>query len=437
MRLAGMLAITIGVPALAGPLPDANAVFPEVSFESAELGQLLFYDPILSGNKNISCGTCHHPTLGTSDGVSLGIGEGGFGLGLHRMFDPENPPEERIPRNAPALWNLGATEFTRMFHDGRVELDPAEPNGVRTPLGEEMLAGAKNILAVQAMFPVLSGDEMAGHYSESDISKAARLGQNSQEGGVWDIIATRVASIPEYRERFDAIIGADQPIGYVDIANALADFIAFEWRSDDSPFDRHIKGEASLSGGALRGMELFYGKAECDSCHSGQFQTDHDFHAIAMPQIGPGKSAPFESHFRDTGRMLVTGAEADAYAFRTPSLRNVTVTAPYGHSGAYADLRDVVEHHLDPVASLRAYSTDRAALPEFAEAEDWHIVENEAEVNAIADANSLAPNSGLSDAEVDDILAFLAALKDDNDGRGRLGVPESVPSGLPLDAVTQ
>ena len=70
-------------------------------------------------------------------------------------------------------------------------------------------------------------------------------------------------------------------------------------------------------------------------CHSGQFQTDHHFHAIAMPQIGPGKAERFEQHQRDEGRMRVTGRRQDAYAFRTPSLRNVTHTAPYGFLGIY------------------------------------------------------------------------------------------------------
>ncbi|MEL6684848.1 MAG: cytochrome-c peroxidase, partial [Pseudomonadota bacterium] len=92
-----------GLPA---PLTDAD--FAPVDEMEARLGQLLFYDPILSGNGTVSCATCHHPAFGTGDGLSLGIGDGGVGLGPKRVADPDNMPEQRIPRNAPALFNLGA-----------------------------------------------------------------------------------------------------------------------------------------------------------------------------------------------------------------------------------------------------------------------------------------------------------------------------------------
>ena len=78
-----------------------------------------------------------------------------------------------------------------------------------------------------------------------------------------------------------------------------------------------------MSGAARRGMELFYGKAKCATCHSGVLQTDQEFHAIAMPQVGPGKGHGDSGH-EDFGRGAVTGDVADRYRFRTPSLRNVT-----------------------------------------------------------------------------------------------------------------
>ena len=83
-------------------------------------------------------------------------------------------------------------------------------------------------------------------------------------------------------------------------------------------------------------MELFYGKANCSSCHAGALFTDHQFHATGQPQVGPGKAARFQSHSRDLGRFRVTGNIKDKYAFRTPSLRNVELTGPWGHAGAYA-----------------------------------------------------------------------------------------------------
>lgn len=392
------------------------------------LGQLLFYDPILSGNQQVSCATCHHPRFGTSDGLSLSLGDGATGLGPDRIAKADNYPEQRIPRNAPGLWNLGASEFTVFFHDGRLEVDHSQPNGIRTPLGADMVTGFQSALSAQAMFPVLSPDEMAGHYSENDVSRAVRQGLLAQDGGAWDIIAARVEAIPEYAEAFERI-APGQPVTFAEIANVIADFMAHEWRADNSAFDRAMRGEASLSEQQARGMALFYGEAGCASCHSGWLQTDHDFHAIAMPQIGPGKAARFESHARDEGRMRVTGRVGDAFAFRTPSLRNVTLTAPYGHSGAYPTLEDVVRHHLDPVASLYVYRLDAAVLPRLDGAVDDRIQMSKADLEAIAAANELPPHP-LSDDDVDDILAFLEALEDQTE---RLGVPDSVPSGLPVE----
>lgn len=404
-----------------GPTP----AFPQPDMDRVLLGQLLFYDPILSGNRNISCATCHHPKFGTSDGVSLSIGEGGIGLGPERIRDPKNPPEQRIPRNASALWNLGATEFVTFFHDGRLEADPDQPNGIRTPLGSEMSDGFQSALAAQAMFPVLSADEMAGHYTENDISRAVRQGFLTGDGGAWQLIAKRVADIPEYAAKFSAV-APDKPITFAQIANVIADFISFEWRADNSPFDKAMRGEAQLKTPAKHGQDLFYGKAKCASCHSGWFQTDHKFHSIALPQIGPGKSARFENHRRDDGRLRVTGNAQDAYKFRTPSLRNVTLTAPYGHNGAFADLEDMVRHHLDPEQSLRAYSIDQAVLADWPNKQD---IADPADTENIAAANQLSPMN-LTDEEIDNIIEFLGALEDNTT---RLGVPTAVPSGLPLD----
>lgn len=423
--------VLVPLPLLAQPVfPPAE--FTETDPARVELGQLLFYDPILSGNQDVSCATCHHPRFGTSDGVSLSLGDGAQGLGPDRVADLDNLPEQRIPRNAPALFNLGATEFTHMFHDGRLEADPTRPNGIRTPLGDAMAEGFDSVLSAQAMFPVLSPDEMAGHYSENPISQAVRMGHLSLSGGAWDQIAARVAAVPDYRARFDDVLGQGDEIHFTDISNVMADFIRFEWRADRSPFDLYLAGEAQLPEAAERGMALFYGEAGCAACHSGRFQTDHDFHAIAMVQIGPGKAARFESHARDEGRMHVTGNPDDAFAFRTPSLRNVTLTAPYGHAGAYATLEGVIRHHLDPVGSLYAYDRSQAILPELPGALDWRILDDADEMAAIAAANELAPLS-LDDAQVADLVAFLESLTDVAGAEGQLGVPATVPSGLQVD----
>ncbi|MGJ8623390.1 MAG: cytochrome-c peroxidase [Yoonia sp.] len=419
---------------LPAPLTDADYI--PVDMAEARLGQLLFYDPILSGNRTVACATCHHPELGTSDGVSLSFGDGANGLGPARTADPDNMPEKRIPRNAPALFNLGAREFTVLFHDGRLEADPNKPSGIRTPMGEEMLAGFNSVLSAQTMFPVLSRDEMAGSYAENDVARAVRQGIITGPGGAWDLLSRRVAAVPAYAQDFMAVyphITTPDDIAFTDISNAIAAFMAFEWRSDTAPFDGLLAGDLTLSGPAQTGLELFYGDAGCATCHSGPFLTDHRFHAMAAPQIGPGKAATFETHTRDDGRFRVTGREADRYAFRTPSLRNVALTAPYGHAGSHRDLAQFVADHADPASSLARYDRAQAILPAF-EGDDFKVLDDPTQVAAIADAVTSTPVR-LRTGDVAALVAFLETLTDPVSVSGRLGVPETVPSGLPVPTV--
>ena len=437
--LAGIaLAPLVGVAWAAGQAVDlpravSDADFAPVSTDEAKLGQLLFYDPILSGNRDVSCATCHHPRFGTGDGVSLGLGDGGIGLGPDRVVDPANPPEQRIPRNAPALFNLGALEFTVLFHDGRIARDDSRPGGLRTPLDSDMTTGFASLLSAQTMFPVLSADEMAGHYSENEVSRAVRQGLLTGPGGAWDLIARRVADIPAYAAEFQAVypdVTGPDDIGFTDISNAIAAFMAFEWRSDTAPFDAVLRGRGALPDLASSGMALFYGDAGCSDCHSGPFLTDHDFHAMGSPQIGPGKGARFEASARDEGRAEVTGDAADMFAFRTPSLRNVALTAPYGHAGSHATLAAYIADHADPVAALARYDARQAVLAPFG-ADDLAILSDKGEMAAIAAAVKRAPVV-LSDRDIAALVAFMDALTDPAGVTGRLGVPETVPSGLPV-----
>jgi cytochrome c peroxidase len=331
------------------------------------------------------------------------------------------------------LFNLGAHEFTALFHDGRIAIDPTRPSGLRTPLDDDMATGFASLLSAQTMFPVLSADEMAGHYSENDVAKAVRQGVLTGQGGAWDIIARRVAGLDAYEDRFRAVyphIQTADDIDFTDISNAIAVFMEFEWRSDTAPFDAYLRDQTALPEPAMDGMALFYGDAGCASCHSGVFQTDHDFHAMAAPQVGPGKAARFESHAKDEGRFLVTGQADDLYRFRTPSLRNVALTAPYGHAGSHATLEGFVSDHLDPVASLQRYDPAQLILPEL-QADDLKAMSDETQVAAISAAVTQPPKS-LSATEIADIVAFLNSLTDSAAVTGRLGVPDAVPSGLPV-----
>lgn len=415
------------------PEPVNDNDFAPIDLDEARLGQLLFYDPVLSGNQTVACATCHHPDFGTGDGVALSFGDGAIGLGPDRKVDPLNVPLKRIPRNAPALFNLGAHEFTTLFHDGRLEVDPSLESGIRTPMDADMVTGFASALSAQTMFPVLSRDEMAGSFDENPIGRAVRQGLITGQGGAWDLIARRVAGIPAYAEQFLRVypnISHADDIAFTDISNAIAVFMAHEWRSDMAPFDAVLRGKAALTGAAKTGQALFYGEAGCASCHSGPFQTDHRFHAMGVPQIGPGKSADFENHHRDEGRFRVTGDAKDLYAFRTPSLRNVALTGPYGHAGAHSDLTDFLRDHADPVAALNRFDRTMATLPQF-KGDDFAVMEDPEQVLAIAAAVKTPPID-LSSDEISALVSFLDTLTDPIVKTGRLGVPETVPSGLPV-----
>ncbi len=451
------------------PVVDAdfydNGAFPAAK---VRLGKLLFFDKILSGNRNIACVTCHHPRFATADGIAMSLGEGAVGLGPDRRVAAQTPVIDREPRNSQALFLLGATTFTHMFHDGRVAVDPERywRSGFRSPALGVLPRGLDNVLAAQAMFPVTSEVEMAGHDGENPIATAAAAQTLARFTRVWALLARRLQAIPEYvalfRDAYPEIVAARQ-ITFVHPANAIAAFEAAAFRADDSPFDRYLRTRdpARLGPDAFRGMELFYGKAGCVGCHGGKFLTDHQFHAIAMPQIGPGKSngndngywraTGFLVRVEDWGRYLFTKRVPDKYRFRTPSLRNVELTGPWGHAGAYNSLEAVVRHHLDPVRFLNAYDPTTARLPPIDHAIDrWSFepVEDDRMADylrrdawvqrsvrlrqAIAAANELALEP-LADAEIADLVAFLKSLTDPRSRDLGHVIPDRVPSGLPVE----
>lgn len=416
------------------PIPIEDEAFYEGGNpdpQKVELGKLLFFDKILSGNNNISCGTCHHVLTATGDGLSLPVGEGGQGLGVTRNTGTDdNAIVERVPRNSPFLFNLGAKEFINMFHDGRVEVNNESSNGFNTPAGNKLPLNLENVLAAQAMFPVTSATEMAGQEGENDQADLAASGDLE---GVWDFIAEKLRNIPEYVEMFQEVFEITQDdISFAHVANAIAAFESVAWRANSSPFDFFLRGDkTALSRKAKRGMKLFFNDANCVSCHSGVFQTDHDFHAIAMPQIGPGKGSGSDGH-EDFGREMVTADQNDRYKFRTPSLRNVYLTGPWGHDGAFNTLEGVVRHHLNAVNSLNEYDTSQTVLPSREDLDDIDfITHNNTVRESIASANELTPVE-LSDSEIEDLLFFLQSLTDMNSLDLRNDFPTKVPSGLPV-----
>lgn len=409
--------------------------------QMVKLGRKLFFDRILSGNGDTSCATCHHPVLGTGDELALSVGTGAENPGAIGIFRQKRASSHFIPRNAPEIFNRGAEQWHTQFWDVRV----AEAyNGFQSPAGEQLPEGLNGVLAVQAMFPVTSGDEMRGTvedagreftYGTFQITNDIAGIDNSDLTAIWARLTERLLSIAEYRTLFSAAYGIsdanlDDEIGFQHAANAIAAFEIKAFTFTDSPWDEYLNGNLrALSDRQKRGAYVLYGRAGCSSCHSGTLLTDQKPHNILVPEIGPGKTAEGD----DQGVVLVSGDPADEYCFRTPPLRNVAVTGPWLHNGAYNSLEDVILHHLSPWKSFLQYNPeDSLEQPELRESVDHSGLL--LSTMMLTFSWEMLPSSRITREDVRDLEAFLHALTAPNlRQRLQMQIPYSVPSGLPVD----
>jgi cytochrome c peroxidase len=400
-----------------------------------ELGKNLMFDRILSGRKDISCATCHHPSFYTGDGISLSIGVGGKGLGTARV-----PGEGRTfnSRNAPDLFNKGLPEFKAINWDGSIS--QGDDKLEETPAGKDLPPGLDGPLAAQHLFELASPRTMRGEASDSVAvdntpNELASIPDDDFKA-IWKGYMARLVGdppgeggIPEYVKLFKAAypsVNFDQ-IGIQHAVNAMAAWEIDTWTVTNSPFDRYLAGDNdALNKAQKRGALIFYGKARCYECHSGSLLTDMKYHNIGAPQIGPGVAevAPL-----DLGRGGITNKPEDKFKFRTPPLRNVALTGPWMHSGAYTSLEAAVRHHLNPKESLRNYD------PSQLDPQYQHMVHNkeiiEAGVLNTVDGVVASPIN-LSDQEFSDLMEFLQSLTDPKALKRDNEILENVPSGLPL-----
>ncbi|WP_343303785.1 cytochrome c peroxidase [Chitinophaga niabensis] len=269
------------------------------SVEKIELGRLLFYDPVLSGGRDVSCATCHHPDFGYAENLDLSIGVNGKGLGEHRKFNFKND----IPftkRNSQSLLNIA---FNGIGPDGHYTPEDA-------PMFWDLRAKG---LEDQATFPVKALEEMRGHgFAEENIA---------------DEVVKRVAAIAEYKRLFEKAFPENDSINLLNISKALGAFQR-SLIANNSRFDQYMRGDRSaLSDQEVEGMNLFL-KAGCARCHSGPMLSDFKPHVLG---VADNEKLPFsDSGYQST------------YAFRTPSLRNLQLTRPYMHNGKIATLKDVL-----------------------------------------------------------------------------------------------
>jgi len=273
--------------------PQENPTTPK----KIELGEALFWDPILSGEKDVACVTCHHPKNGYTENLDLSIGVGGQGLSTQRNGGT------LVKRNSITLLNSAFNGIDEeKFYD---------PNNAVM-----FWDNREKSLELQAIQPMLSAEEMRGNtYAEADAL---------------DSIVLRLEKIPAYVTLFESAFG-NPTITPVKIGNAIA---AFERTlvATNSRFDQYVRGdEDALTILEKRGM-IAFNEVGCSNCHSGPMFSDFQLHILSVPE----------------NDKLTTPDDGDGtFAFRTASLRNLKFTAPYMHNGIFESLEDVLEFYDD------------------------------------------------------------------------------------------
>lgn len=366
------------------------------SDQEAEAGKLLFESKALSGDKDISCRSCHLDRFGSADGLPLAVGIGGKGEGEHRY----EKGGALVQRNALSLKGRGNPLFKTFFWDGKAQIDNGE---VVTQFGLSV-NGFKTALAAAAILPLIERDEFIG--------KTRLLAANTIQRKVGDkiydkryqavgaairqrLLSASDPSIVELRNKLESYGVALEKIELSDIGNQLAAFITKEFPCEESAWDQYLQGDHNtLTPKQKRGAILFFGKGRCASCHQGEMFSDFDFHSIGVPQ---GLFGPHSRH-RDIGRAGVTNRREDLFKFRTPPLIGVSETAPYGHNGAFNTLKGVITHHFNPLAFYIKHD-------DFYDADYY-------EIGRLMDSRDrlLGTMRINSDDEIKSLIAFLRAL---------------------------
>ncbi|MEM6689399.1 MAG: cytochrome c peroxidase [Planctomycetota bacterium] len=298
------------------------------------LGASLYFDPRLSGSGQIACASCHDPEMGWADGRTTGFGHN----------------RTRLPRHTPTIRNAGLYE--KLFWDGRVDS-----------------------LEEQIVDVINSPDEM--HSSAQLIGQLIRDNKDYR-GGIYSI----------YRDSLDLeTIEQVNELPDDQILKCVSDIIACFERSiigGQSRFDQFLIGQSeTLTDSEIRGLDLFRRKGRCMNCHHGPLMSDGKFHSLGLMRMEPRGADP--------GRYNATKELNDLGKFRTPSLRDVSRTAPYMHNGRFT-LSAVIGFYnrgmLDPLPLRIA---DKRVQPK---------------------KSPLLKPLGLSQIEMDDLEAFLRSLEE-------------------------
>ena len=275
-----------------------------ITKEKIVLGRLLFYDPILSGRKDIACATCHHPEFGYAENIETSIGVDGKGLGEKRIFlHPHTIPFTK--RNSQSLLNVAFNGINELG-----KYSPAE-----APMFWDL---REKSLEAQALRPIRQMEEMRGK----------EAGQEE----VLTVVINRLKSIPEYRELFHQAFNETDAVTITNLSKAIASFER-TLVANNSRFDQYMRGDKNaLSSSEITGMQNFI-KTGCARCHSGPMLSDFKTHVLGV---------------QDSENIGGTDSgQSNSFAFRTPSLRNLRYTGPYMHSGKIKKLEDVLTFYED------------------------------------------------------------------------------------------
>ena len=379
-----------------GPMPALNQA-------QVELGRALFFDKILSGNRDVACATCHSAAAALGDGRSHAIGTGGIGDGTGRTL---GPGREFTLRGAPSLLNSGLGLFN-LFWDARLS---GRAGSFTVDSGVTLPPGLPDALTAQAMLPVLNRREMRGDVGDRDVfgspNELARFA-DGQNTNVWDAVMARILAVSDYVSKFTAAFPGVPNPKFEHAARALAAFQMQAFTTTQSPFDRYLdRDDAALTLEQKRGGLLFFGKARCSQCHNGPFLGAQSFANVGAPQVGPGGR---REAGLDLGRGEQDSNQFYRFAFRVAPLRNVELTAPYFHSGAYATLEAVVKHYNNVPVAIRQYDPSQLA-PDVRPLHRGDAATVDA-VLATLDGRLQQPLE-LTAPEMVELVAFLKALTD-------------------------
>jgi cytochrome c peroxidase len=366
-----------------------------------ELGQVLFWDPILSGNKDVACATCHHPDFAYADSRDLSIGTLGVGLGPDRMQTTVPP----VRRNANTIVNTAFNGLNDGRRRGRGQDNTNDNSAVTFQTVNQAQApmfwdSRIRSLELQALEPIKAYDEMRGDVFTDTTAL--------------DSVVARIKGISEYIHLFKKVYGEETTINASLIGASIARFER-SLVAVNSPFDRYVAGnKEALTEQQLRGREKFR-DVGCTNCHQGTMFSDYQLHALGVPE---------------NTKLDTTDNGAGRFRFRTPTLRNVALTAPYMHNGMFKTLEDVLQFYNNGRSenpNVIAGAGGRGRRGNGQGGQGFTQGGNNNNNNQAILDNQFRRVDDMSASDMSDIVAFLNALTDEDFNHT---IPTVVPSGL-------